>query len=346
MMTIYEYLEKYKDIDIDEEPWNDMDNLLLSILVYIPIDSFMGTKSFDEMCNMIVTSNIPNKSEYMAPKIKGIIEIIKNYKRYKDLKFKNFENIVNNDTQFGAMVCKIRNNKIIVFKGTDRSIIGWMENFRCMYDYPTITQKFAIKYLNNNIGLFDKNITVTGHSKGGNMSMASVMELNTFKFNKIKKIVNFDGPGFRKKEYDSIKYKKMNKKLINIIPSNSYVGVLMFNDEYNVIKTSVHGLSVHYPLFWYFNDKKFVKDKLSKISNEIHVRSTKELSKIDEETVREYFETAFKTFDNKKTEFIKFNIIDIIKLLKSIHGLDKNVSEYVNSILKSMIKLSKNKEDD
>ncbi len=345
MFTIYEYLEKYKDIDINEYPWNNMDNLLLSILVYIPLNSFFGTKTFNEMCELIINCDIPNKSEFLAPKIKNIIEIIKDYKRYKDLKFKNFENMLNNNTQFGAMVCKIRNNKIIVFKGTDRSIIGWIENFRCMYEYPTMTQSFAIKYLNNNISLFDKNITVVGHSKGGNMSMCSVMELNNFKFNKIKKVVNFDGPGFRKKEYESIKYKKMSKKLINIVPSNSYIGVLMYNDNYKIIKTNAHGLSIHYPIYWCYKENDLVSDKLSKISENLHNKSTKELSNIDEESVKEYFESAFKIFENKETNIIKFNIIDIFKLIRSVKGLDKSVSEYVNSIFKAMMHLSRIKDD-
>ncbi len=344
MFTIYDYLKYYKDYDVNEVPWNNMDNVLLSVLVYIPLDSFMGTKSFSEMCKLIMDFKVPNKSEFLAPKIKDLIKIIENSKRYKNLKIKNFENTIDNNTQFGAMVCKIGNNKIIVFKGTDRSIIGWIENFRMMYDYPTVTQSLAIKYLNNNIGLFDKNVYVIGHSKGGNMAMASVMELSNYKFRKIKKVINLDGPGFKKKEYESNKYKKMSKKLINIIPSGSFVGVLMHNNKYQVIKTSARGVNVHYPIFWQAFGTEFVADELSSLSKELHERSTKTLDKIEEESVREYFETAFNTFEKKKTSYVSFNIIDFIKIFRSIRGLDKSVSDYVNSIFKSLIKISRNKE--
>jgi hypothetical protein len=344
MFTIYDYLKYYKDYDINEVPWNNMDNVLLSVLVYIPIDSFRGMKSFSEMCNIIMNFKVPNKSEYLAPKIKSLIEIIINSKRYKNMKFINFENVIDNNTQFGAMVCKIGKHKIVVFKGTDRSIIGWIENFRAMYEYPTYTQSLAMKYLKNNIGLFDKDVYVIGHSKGGSMAMAAVMELKPFKFKKIGKVINFDGPGFMTKEFNSYKYERMSKKLINILPEGSFVGVLLNNKDYNFIQTTTKGISVHYPIFWKSFGTDFVSGTCSNISQELHNRSINAAETLDQESVREYFETAFSIFDKKKTDFVGFNIFDIIALFRKIRTLDKSISKYMNSIFKSMIKLSRNKE--
>lgn len=341
MNTIYDYLKKYKDYDIEEKPWNIIDNLLLSIIVYIPIDSFLGSKTFSEMCNIIESFEISNNPEFLSHKIKGLIEIIKDSKRYSKLKFKNFENYIDNNTQFGAMTCIIGKIKIIVFKGTDRSIIGWLENFRLMYEYPTYTQSLALKYLKRNISLFDKNVYVVGHSKGGNMAMSSAMEISNFKFNKIKEIDNFDGPGFRKKEFKSEKYKKMSKKLINIVPSYSYIGTLMFNNKYNVISTDAHAINVHYPIFWNISEMEFTKSKLSKLSIELNERTSKNIENINEDSVKLFFEEAFKVMDNKKTENIKFSFKDLINILKTIKGIDKETVKYVNSVFKSMFKISK-----
>lgn len=341
MYNIYDYLKYYKDYDIKDFPWNDMDNLLLSIIVYIPIKSFMGTLNFSDMYKKIISFKIPSKTEFLVPKVKELMEIIKDSNRYKNLKFKNFENILDSNTQFGAMTCKIGKNKMIVFKGTDRSIIGWIENFRLIYQYPTYTQKLAIKYLENNISIFDKSVCVMGHSKGGNLAMCSAMEINNSKFNKIKKIINFDGPGFRKEEFESIKYKKMSKKLVNIIPSSSYIGTLMFNKNYKIIKTSSHAISVHYPIYWNIFGSEFeCIDNLSRLSMELHTRTSINIENIDPESVEKYFETAFKAMDYKKTSNISFNFNDIINIFKNVKGIDSKTSNYVNSILKSMIKLS------
>ncbi len=342
MYTIYDYLNLYKDKNLNEVPWNMMDYLLCSLIVYIPMGSFMGSKTFDEICNLISSFNISKHTEFISYKVKELINIVKGSTRYKKLRIKNFENIVNESTQFGAMTCIIDNTKIIVFKGTDRSIIGWIENIRLMYEYPTFTQALAIRYLKNNIGLFDKDVHVIGHSKGGNMAMSSVMELGDFKFNKVKKVINFDGPGFKKNEYESPKYMKMSEKLINIVPSNSYIGTLMFNKNYQSIKTSAHAINVHYPIYWNTDGTEFVYEKLSKLSEELHIRTTKNIQDVNEQIIKAYFETAFSNI-KKKGSHIGFNINEFIDIIKGMSKLDKSTYDYVNSFFKSLIKLS-NKE--
>ncbi len=344
MYTIYDYLKYYKNHDVKEVTWNNIDNLLLSIIVYMPLESFMGTISFDEMCKKIEKFKFTNKTEFLSPKVKELIEIIKDSKRYKKLKFKNFVNQLDNNTQFGAMTCKINNIKIIVFKGTDRSIIGWIENFRLMYEYPTYTQNLAYKYLKNNLNVFDKNVYVVGHSKGGNMAMYSTMNLSLFKFHKIKNVINFDGPGFMKKEFDSDEFKRMSSKLINIVPSNSYIGVLMYNSEYVPIKTSAHAINVHYPIYWNTYGEEFVIEKLSNMSKELHKRTSSRISSLDSEKFKTYFETTFKTIDYKKTSNISLGLKDIVSIFKTVKGIDEDTSEYVTSVLKSMIKVSRGKE--
>ena len=197
--------------------------------------------------------------------------------------------------------------------------------------------------MKKNIGLFDKNVYVTGHSKGGNLAMSSVMNLGNFKFNKINKIINFDGPGFRKNEYISDKYKKMSNKLINIVPSSSYIGVLMFNKDYNVIKTSAHAINVHYPIFWNISGTEFVSANLSKLSNELHVRTSQNIENINDESMKYFFEESFKAIENKRTSSIKFSFKDMINVFKKVKGIDKETFDYVYSVLKSIIKIS-NKE--
>ena len=128
MDTIYDYLKHYKEYSLKEVPWNNIDNLLLATLVYIPLKDFNEVISFDEMCNKIIKCNISNSTDYIVPKVKELVEIIKGTKRYGRIKFKNFVNRLDKDTQFGAMTCLVNGHKIISFRGTDRSIIGWMEN--------------------------------------------------------------------------------------------------------------------------------------------------------------------------------------------------------------------------
>ena len=209
MYTIIDYLKFYSDASLNEVKWNNIDNLMAAIIVYLPIPSFKDNKSLKELCDY-ATKNETDIRGFTATKAVEILNIIKNSKRYKNITISNFINVKNEDSQFGACIIKTDKEKIISFKGTDRSLIGWLENFRLMYEYPTYTQNLAIKYLNDNITFIDKDIYVVGHSKGGNLAMASAMELSYSKFNKIKEVCNFDGPGFKKQEYESKKFKRPN----------------------------------------------------------------------------------------------------------------------------------------
>ena len=338
MYTFYDYLKYYKNYDLKDIPWNIMDNLLCAILVYIPVKSFNKTKTITSICNELSKKELPKKVDYMTPKTKDIIDIIKDSKRYKDLKLKNFINTIDNNTQFGAGTFVLKNVKTISFKGTDRSVIGWLENFRLIYEYPTYTQTLAIKYLSDNINIFDREVYVTGHSKGGNLAMASAMEANIPDFNKIKKIVNFDGPGFREDEYTSLKYERLKKKLINIIPTSSYIGVMLFNDDYQIVTTNSHAINVHYPMYWNSYGTVFIEGKQSKISRNLHEMTSKNITKISNEEIHYVIEESFKNLDKKS--LISLN--NILNIMKSIRGVDNKTLKYLHTIINSMLKLSKN----
>jgi len=342
MYTIIDYLKYYKDYDIKEFKWNIMDNLFLSILSYMPVKSFKF-KNYDELVLDILKVNKFDFKDLMIPKVIEIIQLIKDSKRYKDMKLINFINRVDSKTQFGALTCSLNNIKIIVFKGTDSSVIGWLENFRLSYTYPTYTQSLAIEYLNKNINIFDNNVYVCGHSKGGNLALVSAMELSNFKYSKIREIDNFDGPGLRYQEYNTLKFKRLRDKLINIIPTGSYVGTLLYNENYTVIKSNSLAINEHYPTSWTIFGTVFIKGNISKLSTELIKRTTVNIKDLDQDKMKEIFEKAFTIFDKKETKNLKLTFNDIVNLLKSVKELDPEISKYTSTIFSTILKLSKDK---
>ena len=338
MYTIYDYLNYYKDESFENLPWNMMDNLLCSILSYVPLKSFNKLK-FNEVINNIRENPI-KETDLMRPIVLKVIDIIKNSKRYKDMIIENFINMRDESTQFGVMTIKINDIKIISFKGTDGSVIGWLENFRLIYTYPTNTHKLAIDYVKNNITVLDNEVYIIGHSKGGNLAMVSAMEQTISKFSKIKQVINYDGPGFRKSEFESDKYKKLLPKLINIIPTGSYIGTILYNKNYHVVTSSSHAINEHYPTSWNIFGTKFVTGKLSIGSKEIIKRTTIEMSKLDENKIKEIIENVFKVFEDRISEKGKVSMKELIEVLKSMHNMDKELSSYITIILKTMMSIS------
>ena len=296
MFTIMDYLKFYNNTSLDDVRWNTLDNLIDAILVYLPIPSFNENKNLKELYNYVSSSALVS-SNFMEIKAIEILNIIKDSKRYNEIIISDFNNIKNDEVQFGACVIKTRKEKIISFKGTDSSLIGWLENFRLAYEYPTYTQKLAIDYLKNNISFLDQDVYVVGHSKGGNLAMASTMELTDSKFSKIREVYNFDGPGFKKKEYESNKFKRLNEKLLNIIPTGSVVGTLLYNDNYKVVSSNEIAFDEHYPTSWKVFGQYFIEGKLSDISKQFHKNASDCLETLDKEKLKKTIETGFKSFE-------------------------------------------------
>ena len=337
IFTIIDYLKFYKDTSFDDVRWNDLDNLLGAILVYLPVPSFKEGKNLKELYDYALSKTLATSS-FMAPKSMEILNMVKDSKRYAEIIISDFTNIKNEEVQFGACIIKTETEKIISFKGTDGSLIGWLENFRLAYEYPTYTQRLAIDYLKNNISFLDKDVYVVGHSKGGNLAMASVMELTDSKFNKIKKICNFDGPGFKKKEYESDKFKRLNKKLLNIIPTGSIVGTILYNDNYKVVSSNEIAIDEHSPISWKVFGQYFIEGKLSSISKQFHINTSEGLETLDEEKLKKTIETSFKSLEKEYASDFRLRFEDIKNFYTNMKNVDPEIRNYIDVIMEELIK--------
>lgn len=337
MFTIIDYLKFYRDISLDDVKWNDLDNLMCAILVYLSVPSFNESKNLRELYDYTISEKLETSS-YMAPKAMEILNILKDSKRYAKISISNFNNIKNEKVQFGACIIKTENEKIISFKGTDGSLIGWLENFRIAYEYPTYTQALAINYLNNNISSIDNNVYVVGHSKGGNLAMTSAMEQEDRVFNKIRKVYNFDGPGFKKKEYESDKFKKLSEKLINVIPTGSVVGTILYNDNYKVVSSNEFAIDEHYPTSWKVFGQFLVDGKLSNISKQFHKNTSDGLESLDKEKLKKTVETSFKSFEKQYSSDFKLRFEDIKNFYTNMKNVDPEIRDYIDVIIDELMK--------
>ena len=334
MYTVIDYLKYYKNISLKDVHWNTMDNLVCAILVYLPSKSFNDNISIPKLYQSL-SNYSENEKSLMIPKALEVLNIIKDSKRYKDLIVSDFLKIKNEKTQFGACTFKIDGKTIVSFQGTDGSFIGWIENFRLAYEYPTYTHSLAINYLSQ-VASYSSDIVVVGHSKGGNLAMVSAMEIENQE--KVKAIYNFDGPGFRLNEFMTEKYKNMQQKLINIVPTDSIVGILLNNKNYSVVSSSEHAFKEHYPTTWNTYGECFIESKLSNISKQLHESTTKGIEELDQEQVKLTFETLFKSVGKSYSSEFKLTFNDIKNIVNNMKGVDPKVITYINTIIDSMIK--------
>lgn len=336
--NIYDYINYYKDSSFDEVLFNIMDALVFSILIYLPLKDVEGEVLLKDLKKSI------KKYEHgaVAPIALEIYDIIYNSTRYKGLKISNICKINNNILQFGSFTIRDGKNTYVVYEGTNASVSGWMENFMLSCIFPTNTQQFACDYLNEVIKNNDKNIYLCGHSKGGNLAMTTAMTCSKSIFNRINRIYNFDGPGFRIREYKSPRFKEVNSKTVNILPEGSIVGALLFNDNYTYVKAKGLGLKQHYPTNWNVFGQFFIKSDLIASSRKFKESIDKSLLKLkDEDMIKVLDEVNIFLENNQIYEkgFTKINFNDFRKMVLDINDVDADTKKVFIEIVKIMFNL-------
>lgn len=340
--NIYKYIRKYGHLTFEEKKVTEVDTLIFSQIPYLDFNNI-----FTSQKECIKLSDLWKKAVNQNIEIKGIphknafriMDMLSTQKRYQDLLLKNYVYYLSEDTQFGAISIIVPNDKIYVsFEGTDGSLWGWKEDFKLTYNYPTISQKMAAKYLNKTIKIYGPKVVICGHSKGGNLALVGAMKTNILKKLKIKEIYSFDGPGLKDKEFKSLNYKLIKNKLINIIPNLSLVGILLEQENVKVIKSNGIGLLQHDPLTWIIKDDELVPALQDKLSKRLDESISKWLAKHNFKEREEIIEGVFGVLEGAGIDNfydIKTNKLELAhKLIKASLDMSKDTRDIILESIK------------
>lgn len=116
-------------------------------------------------------------------------------------------------------------NAAVVFRGTGGSYEAWADNVRGEYMQDTKMQKLADDFVRYDCGVYDQ-ITVTGHSKGGNMAQYVTVTNE----DRVISCVSFDGQGFGRaffREYGS-GINNTSGRIKSISAHNDYVNIILY----------------------------------------------------------------------------------------------------------------------
>lgn len=349
MKNIFNYIKKYGQLTFLEEPFNDADNLVFASLSYVDFDcnKNLNNLTIKEISDDYFLNHTKKQISNNIIAVKSSIKIlnsIKDTKRYKDLIISNYKYISSDETQFCGMNIQIdENTTYISFEGTDHLISGWKEDFELCYKFPIKAQELAIKYLNQNIKFSSKNIIVGGHSKGGNLALVSSMYCHFWKRKKIIKIYNNDGPGLRKAQIESKQYKKIENRLVHIIPNYSFIGLLLrHKDNYQVVYSYENGLLAHDLINWKIENNKLVLAKLSFLSKELDDGIIKWLDKYNdlerEKFVKSLFDVCEKAGIDNLLDFKADKLNNTIKIIKATAEMNQETKTMIIDLFKFLIK--------
>ncbi len=343
MSNLINYVKDNKDKTYKEFAFNEIDAAVYTALSYIDFTSIKTKMTINEAYSLMQDRFFLKKKDKFTEENKALFKEVASSKRYKDNIITSFRKIRNTTTQFGAITIVVpRYFKFIAFEGTEDDLVGWEENFKMAYMYPVPAQREAVKYLKENIKPNDFVLYIGGHSKGGNLAMAAVMELNILHRYQIDYIFNFDGPGFNEKVVDIKKLKKIEKKTINYYPCESIVGMIFHSlGKTKIVKSNAIEIYQHDIHSWIIEEKTFKEGSLSSNSKKFHQKLDKITNTFSEEDLKRFVDTIFYILNKAgylyKADLKKLSLEKLKKLLDETRNLNEKERKLLYDILKSLV---------
>ena len=350
-MNILDYLKWRGDLTFKQDPFNIVDNVILSQMAYTVFDPYVtekGSYTVKEISDMYFKEHTEQEcidsSSFigLAPLVlKGMAETV----RFKDAVIHDFVSETDTEThqQFACFSIDLSDKTTyIAFRGTDDTLTGWQEDF-CL-SYETVpAQISAVNYLNKHIKRGRK-YRIGGHSKGGNLAVYSVLSLKRNRSN-ILSIYSNDGPGlyFRYLTEEQKKaFAYFEPRIIKIIPEFDVFG-MMFSRIPNtiVIKSDAFTLLQHSAISWLVEGKNFVPGTLSKESKALQKELDTMLNTLTPEQCHSFCDEVFRELRDAGieniTDFADGGIPVFFKALTRLSKISPSNRKIARRLLKLLI---------
>lgn len=265
MDTIINYLKWRGDLTLIDRPFNDIDNVILSMLVYV---DFLDIRSKIRCSSKLLLSEALSELLDRGYISKCFVEVepellyeLSKSNRFKNTYISDYRDIYDKkrNCQFAAIKFGLEDGTAyIAFRGTDKTIVGWRENFMMSFK-ETDAQLEVETYLNDVLANESIGYRIGGHSKGGNLAVYSSANCKPHIQDKILEIYDNDGPGFCKEIIHENHFRSIKNRIRRIVPEYSVVGMLFELDvPFQIVKSSEKGINQHNAFSWQIEGDRFI----------------------------------------------------------------------------------------
>ena len=353
MANIMDYLEWRGDLSLEADPFNEIDNLILSQLVYVEFAGIVSGLNEEGSITLAKASELffeRNREEDILAKVSMtkmaafVMQKAAQTRRFADIELSRYVNDIDleRQSQFSVLCIGLPDaSTFVAYSGTDSTIVGWRENFNMGYLEETPGQRKAVNYLNYVMEKNTRTLRIGGHSKGGNLSVYAAVMCEPAIQEHIVAVYSNDGPGFRKEILESPQYQKMEPRIRRIVPESSIVGLLLEHDSrYEVVKSTEHGVSQHDPMSWEVLGKQFVYGKdVAPESLMLDQTMKNWLEQLDENQRQEIVETAFSVLEEADIHTVDDFYNSKLKKIQEIVKATSNLPEETQKLFSRAIRL-------
>ncbi|MCR4677564.1 MAG: DUF2974 domain-containing protein [Lachnospiraceae bacterium] len=231
MDNLITYVKFRGDLSFKQQKFNENDAMVLVIVTSIDYEDLDCTgMTIAELSKAYTDLNKKDEQDECLDDKEAILKLAAVSARYKDIPIERYVRDIDQSEEktFYAMTFTMgRFEKMVVFRGTDGSILSWKENFNTIHTMPTPGQYSALKYLQEDLSKPFVKVSVAGHSKGGNLAVYAAMSLEDKLRKKLKKVYAFDAPGFPEDISEKLGYLAVKDRLEAYVPESCVIGNLM-----------------------------------------------------------------------------------------------------------------------
>lgn len=310
MPNLIDYLEKVKELTFDQEPLNILDKVCINEIGYLTYEKWLTASDLKKPINLHDFAEgkelNPDYSFMVTKERVALAEAMVRSKRFAGLHLSNYRSVLDKEVekQFAAMIFSLPELDYhqLVFRGTDDSVIGWKEDFQLTYSREIPAHRSAMTFLEDHLPNLSGRITVSGHSKGGNLALYSAVQSSTSLREKIAELLLLDSPGLMKSLLEKPSYQELKARMTVIRPQDSVVGVMLYWDRpAQLVAAEGIGFAQHNALSW----------EVDLAANDFaYEDQPTELSQRLEETFQEWIETLPKQQLKQVCDLVFDTILD------------------------------------
>ena len=269
MGNILDYLDWRGDLTFEQDPFNEVDSLVLCQLSYLHLDGIVpeqgagvsvraAAKRFAEEHENSQDGGAPGG--LVSPLTPQILEKMAASRRFAEAKLFHYVEHLDDEAgeQFSALSVKLPGNvTYVAFRGTDDTFAGWREDFAMSYAVVGAQQR-ALEYLEQTRKTTRGKIHVGGHSKGGNLAVYAAATCGRRARKRIEAVWVHDGPGFGEGTTPAKELEAITPLVHRYVPEFCVVGQLMDQPyPYEVVASATSGIMQHSATNWQVRGNRF-----------------------------------------------------------------------------------------
>ncbi len=340
--NLIDYIHRNGNKALEESPFNEIDALILSVLIYRKFETLEEVGSGKTLKELYAPLCGKEKEDNDTRLFKEVSETERLSHLYLDDYLVSLSKEKKSEEQFASAVFSIDGKTgYVVFRGTDSSITGWKEDLNMAYEDEIPSERKALRFLEKVSKRYSKTI-ISGHSKGGTLALYATLKADESTFAKIEAVYSFDAPGLPDRTIATPRWNDVIKKSRSYIPSTSIFGV-MFNTIPNpkVVKADAIGVFQHDAFSWRIMGERFVYEKDISVISRLHGEALRQFfsssTKDDREIVVDIIYKVLSSVKEENVFHIPLVIIEHLDLFnKEIASLTKEEREVLRKMLRTL----------